>query len=133
MPCAAQIAASATAAVSVRSRDEASPTGRNPLSARYLSSSTENPDEGPTAPAIAASDGEPGSSAVVLSNSGTNRPLTEDLMLQGFDAVRKRGGKPVNAVIHTYPNVSQFWKYDPKQFLASPVYSRDYPPAKNLE
>jgi branched-chain amino acid transport system substrate-binding protein len=29
--------------------------------------------------------------------------------------------------------VSQFWKYDVKQFLASPVYSRDYPPAKNLE
>jgi branched-chain amino acid transport system substrate-binding protein len=39
----------------------------------------------------------------------------------------------VNTVIKTYPNVSQFWTYDPKQFLANPVYSRDYPPAKNLE
>jgi branched-chain amino acid transport system substrate-binding protein len=44
-----------------------------------------------------------------------------------------RGGKLVNAVVHTYPNVSQFWKYPPQEFLASPVYSRDFPPAKNLE
>ena len=35
--------------------------------------------------------------------------------------------------IYTYPNVSQFWTYDPKAFLANPVYSRDWPPAKNLE
>jgi branched-chain amino acid transport system substrate-binding protein len=27
--------------------------------------------------------------------------------------------------------VSQFWTYDPKQFLANPVYSRDYPPLKS--
>ena len=39
----------------------------------------------------------------------------------------------MNAVIDTYPDVSQFWKYDPATFLAAPVYSRDYPPAKNLE
>lgn len=47
--------------------------------------------------------------------------------------VERKGGKLMNTVIKTYPNVSQFWTYDPKQFLASPVYSRDYPPAKNLE
>ena len=47
--------------------------------------------------------------------------------------VEKRQGKLVNAVIHSYPNVSQFWTWDPKWFLAQPVYSRDYPPAKNLE
>ena len=47
--------------------------------------------------------------------------------------VERRGGKLVNAVIRVYPNVSQFWTYDAKQFLANPVYSRDYPPAKNLE
>jgi len=47
--------------------------------------------------------------------------------------VERRGGKLVNNVIHTYPNVSQFWKYPPQEFLASPVYSRDFPPAKNLE
>jgi len=47
--------------------------------------------------------------------------------------VERRGGKLVNSVIQTYPDVSQFWKYPPKEFLASPVYSRDFPPAKNLE
>jgi branched-chain amino acid transport system substrate-binding protein len=47
--------------------------------------------------------------------------------------VERRGAKLVNAVVKTYPNVSQFWTYDPKQFLASPVYSRDSPPARNLE
>jgi branched-chain amino acid transport system substrate-binding protein len=36
-------------------------------------------------------------------------------------------------VIKTYPNVSQFWTYDEKAFLAQPVYGRDEPPAKNLE
>jgi branched-chain amino acid transport system substrate-binding protein len=45
----------------------------------------------------------------------------------------KRGDQLVNAVIKTYPNVSQFWTYPEKEFLANPVYSRDYPPARNLE
>jgi branched-chain amino acid transport system substrate-binding protein len=47
--------------------------------------------------------------------------------------VERKGGKLVNTVLKAYPNTSQFWTYDPKQFLASPVYSRDFPPAKNLE
>ncbi len=47
--------------------------------------------------------------------------------------VERRDGRLVNAVIDTYPDVSQFWKYEPAAFLAAPVYSRDYPPAKNLE
>lgn len=47
--------------------------------------------------------------------------------------VERKNGKLVNAVIKTYPNVSQFWTYSQKDFLANPVYSRDYPPAKNLE
>lgn len=47
--------------------------------------------------------------------------------------VERRGGKLVNAVVHTYPASSQFWTYEPQKFLASPVYSRDFPPAKNLE
>jgi branched-chain amino acid transport system substrate-binding protein len=38
----------------------------------------------------------------------------------------------VNAVVKTYPGVSQFWTYDPKQYIANPSYSRDYPPAKFL-
>jgi branched-chain amino acid transport system substrate-binding protein len=45
----------------------------------------------------------------------------------------RKDGKLVNTVIKRYPNVSQFWTYDEAAFLANPVYSRDYPPAKNLE
>jgi len=45
----------------------------------------------------------------------------------------RKGGQLINTVIKTYPNVSQFWTYDEKEFLAQPVYSRDFPPAKNLE
>ena len=47
--------------------------------------------------------------------------------------VERKGGKLVNTVVKTYPQVSQFWTYDPKAFLAAPVYSRDVPPSKNLE
>ncbi len=35
-----------------------------------------------------------------------------------------------NKTVKTYHNVSQFWTYDEKKFLAQPVYSRDYPPLK---
>jgi branched-chain amino acid transport system substrate-binding protein len=47
--------------------------------------------------------------------------------------VVRKGGKFVNAVVRSYPDVSQFWTYDPKAFLKNPVYSRDYPPARYLE
>jgi branched-chain amino acid transport system substrate-binding protein len=47
--------------------------------------------------------------------------------------VERKNGKLVNTVIKTYPDVSQFWTYNKKDFLAEPVYSRDNPPAKNLE
>jgi len=47
--------------------------------------------------------------------------------------VERKDGHLVNSIVASYPNVTQFFTYDPKQFLASPVYSRDYPPAKNLE
>ncbi len=39
-------------------------------------------------------------------------------------------GKLQNTVIDTIPSVSQFGPYDPKTFLAHPVYSRDYPPVR---
>ena len=45
----------------------------------------------------------------------------------------RKDGQLVNTIIETYPGVSQFWTYDEKAFLANPVYTRDYPPAKNLE
>jgi branched-chain amino acid transport system substrate-binding protein len=47
--------------------------------------------------------------------------------------VTRKEGRLVNSVIYTYPNVSQFWTYKPDEFLKNPVYSRDWPPAKNLE
>jgi branched-chain amino acid transport system substrate-binding protein len=48
--------------------------------------------------------------------------------------VEKKDGKLVNAVIKTYPNVSQFWTYDPEEFLKKPVYNRDtWPENKNIE
>jgi branched-chain amino acid transport system substrate-binding protein len=44
--------------------------------------------------------------------------------------VERVGGELQNSVIYTYPEVSQFWKYKPEEFLKQPVYSRDYPPLK---
>jgi branched-chain amino acid transport system substrate-binding protein len=43
----------------------------------------------------------------------------------------KQGGKLVNTIVKTYPDVSQFWTYDEKWFLTQPVYSRNYPPLKS--
>jgi len=45
----------------------------------------------------------------------------------------RKGGQLVNTIIKTYTNVSQFWTYDEKRFLAEKVYGRDDPPAKHLE
>jgi branched-chain amino acid transport system substrate-binding protein len=45
----------------------------------------------------------------------------------------RKDGQLVNTVIKSYPNVSQFWTYNEKEFLANPVYARDNPPAKYLE
>ncbi len=39
--------------------------------------------------------------------------------------VERVGGRLQNTVIHTYPNVSQFWTYSPDEFLKNPVYDRD--------
>jgi len=44
--------------------------------------------------------------------------------------VERKDGRLVNTPVYTYPNVSQFWTYDPKEFLKQPVYSRDWPPMK---
>jgi branched-chain amino acid transport system substrate-binding protein len=45
--------------------------------------------------------------------------------------VERKNGELQNTVIATYPAVSQFWKYNPEEFLKQPVYSRDYPPCKH--
>jgi branched-chain amino acid transport system substrate-binding protein len=42
-------------------------------------------------------------------------------------------GRLTNTIVKTYPQVSQFWTYDPKKFIEQPVFSRDFPPSKNLE
>ena len=47
--------------------------------------------------------------------------------------VERRNGELVNVTVATYPDVSQFWTYDPKAFIAGPQFSRDYPPAKFSE
>ena len=40
------------------------------------------------------------------------------------------GLKLWNHTVKTYENVSQFWTWPEKEFLAHPVYSRNYPPLK---
>ena len=61
-------------------------------------------------------------------------PETRDIVQNIYiRKVEKKDGKYVNAVIKTYPDVSQFWTYKQDEFLKNPVYSRDYPPARNLE
>src|SRR5438132_992809 len=44
--------------------------------------------------------------------------------------VEKKDGELWNTVIHTFPAVSQFWKYKPEEFLKQPVYHRNYPVCK---
>ena len=45
--------------------------------------------------------------------------------------VDKVGTLYQNTVIETYPSVSQFWKYNPEEYLKQPIYSRDNPPCKH--
>ena len=44
--------------------------------------------------------------------------------------VEKKDGELWNTVIHTFPAVSQFWKYKPEEFLKQPVYDRNFPACK---
>jgi branched-chain amino acid transport system substrate-binding protein len=43
----------------------------------------------------------------------------------------QRRGELVNTAIKTYPDVSEFWHYDAKEFLNQSVFSRDFPPPKS--
>ena len=45
--------------------------------------------------------------------------------------VDKVGNLYQNTVIETYPSVSQFWKYNPEEYLKQPFYSRDNPACKH--
>jgi branched-chain amino acid transport system substrate-binding protein len=44
--------------------------------------------------------------------------------------VARVNGKLTNTIVKTYPQVSQFWTYDPKKFIEQPVFSRDFPPKR---
>lgn len=37
-------------------------------------------------------------------------------------------GKLQNTVVYIYPNVSQFWTYNPQAYLKQPPYTKTYPP-----
>ena len=45
--------------------------------------------------------------------------------------VERKDGELWNSVIHTFPAVSQFWKYKPDEFLKQPVYDRNVPACKH--
>ncbi len=47
--------------------------------------------------------------------------------------VERVGGRLQNTVIATIPDVSQFWKYKPEDYLKRPLYTRDYPPCKHCQ
>jgi branched-chain amino acid transport system substrate-binding protein len=44
--------------------------------------------------------------------------------------VTKVNGKLENKVIATIKDVSQFWKWNPEEYLKQPSYSREFPPCK---
>jgi len=44
--------------------------------------------------------------------------------------VEKVSGKFQNTVIHTFPMVSQFWKFKPADILNEPTFSKDLPPCR---
>ena len=50
----------------------------------------------------------------------------ENVYIRRVDIIN---GQPQNTVIFTYANVSQFWTFNPEEYLKQPVYSRDNPPA----
>lgn len=41
--------------------------------------------------------------------------------------------RPQNEVIATIPRVSQFWKWEPREYLRRPPYTKDYPPCRFCE
>jgi branched-chain amino acid transport system substrate-binding protein len=47
--------------------------------------------------------------------------------------VARVNGKLVNTIVKTYPQVSQFWTTPAAEAVKQPIFSRDFPPSKNLE
>ncbi len=48
-----------------------------------------------------------------------------------FTKVDKVNGTLQNIVVDKYPNVTQFWNYEPSDYLKQPPFTREYPPCKN--
>jgi branched-chain amino acid transport system substrate-binding protein len=68
----------------------------------------------------------------VLDNSPLGRPVRLDNYGNPIydvfirEVKRRPDGKFWNTTIETYPNVSQFWTYNPDQYMKQPPYSRNY-------
>ena len=72
----------------------------------------------------------------VLSTVLTGSPFGKDVRFDEYGnpiydvfirkVVKNKDGKFWNAPIETYPNVSQFWTYDPATYMKQPPYSRDF-------
>lgn len=66
----------------------------------------------------------------------TGSPLGQTVKLDSYGnpiydvhirkVVKNKDGKYWNAPIANYPNVSQFWKYDPVTYMKQPPYSREF-------
>jgi branched-chain amino acid transport system substrate-binding protein len=77
----------------------------------------------------------------VLATELKDSPLGKTVKLDSYgnpiyDAyirkVEKRAdGKLWNVPVASYPNVSQFWKYDPETYLKQPSYSRTFQGVKS--
>jgi branched-chain amino acid transport system substrate-binding protein len=71
-------------------------------------------------------------SQVVLRDSPLGRPVQLDsygnpvLDVYIREVRRRADGKWWNVTIETYENVSQFWKYNPEEYLKQPNYSRQF-------
>lgn len=72
----------------------------------------------------------------VLASELTNSPLGRPVKFDEYGNpvydvyIRKveknADGKYWNVPVETYPQVSQFWTYDPAEYLKSPAFTRDY-------
>lgn len=72
----------------------------------------------------------------LISEKVTGSPFGEVVSLDNYGnpifdvyvrkVVKRPDGTLVNEVVETYPQVSQFWSYDPEEFMKAPPYSRDY-------
>ena len=68
----------------------------------------------------------------VLTSSPLGRPVKlDDYGSPIYDVfirkvVKRPDGKYWNVPIETYPEVSQFWKYDPETYMKQPPYSRTF-------